>query len=130
MILFNRFSIFADNGVFAMCSVINESAVKDILKDLPPDETFTLVAETFGAIADSNRAKILFAIEDKELCVSDLATIVNITDSAVSQHLRILRNLRLVKSRKEGRMIYYTLDDEHIGQLLHLCLDHIEDGSK
>ena len=113
-----------------MCSVINEKVIKEIMKDLPPDETFTLVAETFGAIADSNRAKILFAIEDKELCVSDLATIANITDSAVSQHLRILRNLRLVRSRKEGRMIYYTLDDEHIGQLLHLCLDHIEDGAK
>ncbi len=113
-----------------MCSIINEKLVKKALESLPSDETFTLVAETFGAISDSNRAKILFAIEDQELCVSDLATILNVTDSAVSQHLRILRNLRLVRSRKDGRMIYYTLDDEHIGKLIHLCLDHIEDGAK
>ena len=113
-----------------MCSAINEEMVKKISKTIPPDETFTLVAETFGAVADSNRAKILFAIEKQELCVSDLAAIINITDSAVSQHLRILRNLRLVKSRKEGRIIYYSLDDDHIGRLLHVCLEHIEDEGK
>ncbi len=111
-----------------MCSVTNEELVNKIKKSLPPDDNFTLVAETFGAMSDSNRAKIMFAIEDRELCVSDLAAIINVTDSAVSQHLRILRNLRLVKARKEGRSIYYSLDDDHISKLLHVCLDHTKDG--
>ncbi len=90
------------------------------------DEVYTRVAETFGALADSNRAKIVFSLALQELCVFHLASIIGISESAVSQHLRILRNLRLVKSRKEGRMVYYSLDDEHIGVLLDVCLDHTQ----
>lgn len=103
---------------------IDEEKVTEARKHLLSDEIFAALAETFGALADSNRAKILYSLIDRELCVCDIACVVGISDSAVSQHLRILRTLRLVKQRKEGRMMYYCLDDDHIRQLLEICLEH------
>jgi DNA-binding transcriptional ArsR family regulator len=103
---------------------VDEARVVETKKNLPPDETFTILAETFSALADSNRAKILHALVGQELCVCDLACVIGISDSAISQHLRILRTLRLVKQRKEGRMMYYSLADDHIRQLLEICLEH------
>ncbi len=105
---------------------VAEEKVTATKKRLPPDETFTILAETFGALADSNRAKILHSLVNQELCVCDIATVIGTSDSAVSQHLRILRALRLVKQRKEGRMMYYSLADDHIRQLLETCLDHTQ----
>ena len=90
------------------------------------DEVYAMLAETFGALADSNRAKIIYLLVDQEMCVGEIARVVHISESAVSQHLRILRALRLVRPRKEGRNIYYTLDDDHIRQLLNVCLEHVE----
>ena len=103
---------------------VDEEKVSAAKKGLPPDETFTVLAETFGALADSNRAKILHSLLNQELCVCDIACVVGISESAISQHLRILRTLRLVKQRKQGRMMYYSLNDEHIRQLLEICLEH------
>ncbi|MEL7562624.1 metalloregulator ArsR/SmtB family transcription factor [Dehalogenimonas sp. 4OHTPN] len=103
---------------------VDEEKVAKTKARLPSDETFMILAETFSALADSNRAKILHSLADQELCVCDVACVVGISESAISQHLRILRTLRLVKQRKEGRMMYYSLADEHIRQLLETCLDH------
>jgi DNA-binding transcriptional ArsR family regulator len=103
---------------------IDEEKVKATKKRLPPDETFTVLSETFGALADSNRAKIMHSLVDQELCVCDIACVVGISGSAISQHLRILRTLHLVKQRKSGRMMYYSLSDEHIKTLLEVCLEH------
>ncbi|MDP3878778.1 MAG: metalloregulator ArsR/SmtB family transcription factor [Dehalococcoidales bacterium] len=103
---------------------VDEEKVTEAKKRLLADETFTMLSETFGALADSNRAKILHSLAEEELCVCDIACVVGISDSAVSQHLRILRTLRLVKQRKEGRMMYYSLSDNHIRQLLEICLEH------
>jgi DNA-binding transcriptional ArsR family regulator len=103
---------------------VDEEKVTKTKQRLPSDETFTVLAETFSALADSNRAKILHSLVDQELCVCDIACVVGISESAISQHLRILRTLRLVKQRKEGRMMYYSLNDDHIRQLLDICLEH------
>jgi len=92
------------------------------------DEVYASLAETFGALADSNRAKIVYSLAEQELCVCDIACVVGISESAVSQHLRILRTLRLVKQRKEGRMMYYSLNDDHIRTLLAVCLEHASHG--
>ena len=92
------------------------------------DEVYAGLAETFGALADSNRAKIIYTLMEHELCVCDLACVVGISEPAVSQHLRILRTLRLVKQRKEGRMMYYSLNDEHVRTLVTVCLDHVLHG--
>lgn len=105
---------------------VDEEKVTRTKERLPSDETFTILAETFSALADSNRAKIMHSLVDQELCVCDIAAVIGISESAVSQHLRILRTLRLVKQRKEGRMMYYSLADNHILQLLEVCLEHTQ----
>jgi DNA-binding transcriptional ArsR family regulator len=103
---------------------VDEEKVTATKKRLPPDEIFATLAETFSALADSNRAKILHSLLDQELCVCDIASVIGISDSAVSQHLRILRTLRMVKQRKDGRMMYYSLNDDHVRKLLELSLEH------
>lgn len=89
------------------------------------DEVYVGLAEVFGALADSNRAKIVYSLLQQELCVCDIAAVLGISESAVSQHLRVLRTLRLVKNRREGKMNFYSLDDNHVRSLLDTCLDHI-----
>lgn len=106
----------------------DENRVANTRQRLPSDETFAILAETFSALADSNRAKILYSLVGQELCVCDIACVVGTSDSAISQHLRILRTLRLVKQRKDGRRMYYSLNDTHIKSLLDVCLDHTRNG--
>lgn len=98
------------------------AAAKDALL---PDAEIADLADTFSALADSNRMKILFALATTELCVCDLAAVVGVSESAISQHLRILRSLRWVKGRRDGRMIYYSLDDRHVHELLVIELEHV-----
>jgi len=104
---------------------LHPDIAREVKGQLPGDEVYTELAETFGALADSNRAKIVHSLRGRELCVGCLADIIGISESAVSQHLRILRNLRLVRSHKEGRLVYYRLNDAHIETLLDICLEHI-----
>jgi len=86
-----------------------------------------LLAETFSALSDQARAKILYALAQEELCVCDLAEIVGVTESAVSHHLRILRALGLVKYRRDGRVVYYSLADDHVRTFLAQGLEHVEE---
>jgi DNA-binding transcriptional ArsR family regulator len=104
---------------------LHPDIARQVKGQLPDDEVYTELAETFGALADSNRAKIVHSLRGRELCVGCLADVLGISESAVSQHLRILRTLRLVRSRKEGRLVYYALNDGHIETLLDVCLEHI-----
>lgn len=83
------------------------------------------LAETFKAMSDATRVKILYALEAGERAVSELSSSLGMSDSAISHHLRILRGLRLVKYRREGRMVYYSLDDAHISGLFRLGLEHV-----
>lgn len=96
--------------------------VKD--KALSPAETLNL-AEIFKALGDPTRIRILHALSQEELCVCDLAEVLEMNQSAISHQLRVLRNLRLVKHRKEGKMVFYSLDDEHIINLFTEGLAHI-----
>jgi DNA-binding transcriptional ArsR family regulator len=89
------------------------------------DDGYATIAETFRALADTNRSKIVHTLLQQELCVCDLAAVVGISESATSQHLRVLRNLRVVRSRRNGKMMYYTVDDDHIRVLLGVCLRHL-----
>ena len=90
------------------------------------DEGYASIAETFRALADTNRSKIVHSLLQQELCVCDLAAVVGISESATSQHLRVLRNLRVVKGRRSGKMMYYSVDDDHIRVLLGVCLRHLD----
>jgi DNA-binding transcriptional ArsR family regulator len=92
-----------------------------------PDEDYADLAETFRALGDASRAKILHALLGGELCVCDLAALAGISESAVSQHLRVLRGLRIVRNRKVGRVVYYALDDACIRALLRVALTHLDD---
>ena len=88
------------------------------------------VSKMFKALADDTRVKIAFALsEESELCVCDVANIVGCTTATASHHLRLLRNLGLAKYRKEGKLVYYSLDDVHIKQLIQLAFTHEKEGN-
>ena len=109
-----------------MCGVrcIHTEDVARARRALENDATYSGLAEIFGALADATRAKIVHSLLRQELCTCDIAAVVSISESGVSQHLRVLRDLRLVKSRRAGKMVYYSLDDAHIALLLQLGLTH------
>ena len=90
-----------------------------------------LIVETFEALADQTRARILYALIQQPLCVRDLAILVGVSESAVSHQLRLLRNRRLVKPRREGNVIYYAVDDHHVAALFKEAdyhIDHVRQG--
>ncbi|MBP2656173.1 MAG: hypothetical protein H6Q73_3742 [Firmicutes bacterium] len=89
------------------------------------DDAVHELAETFKILGDSTRIKILHALSKRELCVCDIVAVVQMGQSAVSHQLRLLRGSRLVKYRKEGKMVWYSLDDEHISLLLSQGIEHI-----
>lgn len=91
---------------------------------LADSSIYRTVADLFGALADPTRAKLVHALLRHELCTCDLAATLGISESGVSQHLRILRTLRLVKARRQGKFVFYTLDDAHVALLLQLGLTH------
>ena len=96
----------------------------EVQRGLVPDSELAMLAETFSALADSNRLKILFALSIRPLCVHELADILRVSESAVSQHLRLLRLLRWARGEREGQMVRYFLMDDHVGTLLGLELAH------
>ncbi len=97
----------------------------DIERDLLSVEQAQLVAETFQVLGDPTRVRIVHALSLSELCTSDLATIVGMSESAVSHQLRTLRQLHVVRSRREGKLVYYTLNDDHIRSLFRQGLEHV-----
>ena len=108
-------------------TIIHEDVVKEVKKIMPKDDEIYDLAEFFKVFADSTRMKIIYALMENELCVCDLANIVNTTQSAISHQLKILRQSKLVKFRKEGKVVYYSLDDEHISQIVKKGREHIEE---
>lgn len=92
------------------------------------EKTAALLAELFGAMSDTSRVRIIAALLDGERNVSELADLVGITESGVSHHLRGLRQMRLVRPRRQGRQVFYRLDDDHIEDLFTRGLDHILHG--
>ena len=107
---------------------VHPESVREGRDSLLPGGEYEALAATFQALADPTRVKIVYSLLNQELCTCDLAAIADISESAVSQHLRVLRRLRLIKSRREGKIIYHSLDDDHIATLLAVCLGHIRDS--
>ncbi len=101
--------------------------VASVKKRLKPERTLQLLAETFRVLGDTTRVKIIFALSLEELCVCDLANLLGMSKSAISHQLRVLRNMRIVRYRKDGKVVYYSLDDEHIKNLFDECLRHVEE---
>jgi DNA-binding transcriptional ArsR family regulator len=106
---------------------VNQELVTGLLKSLPDNKIVSGLAEIFGVLADPTRLKICMFLSENELCVCDLAAMLNISESAVSHQLRLLRSLRIVKYRREGKMAFYTLDDSHVTSLIKQGLDHAQE---
>ena len=106
---------------------LNTVGAKQVQQGLKFKKTFYLLAETFQALGDPSRVQIIWALSKGELCVGEMTDLLGMSQPAVSHHLRTLRNLRLVRVRKEGRTAFYSLDDEHIHGLLQEGIEHVED---
>jgi ArsR family transcriptional regulator, lead/cadmium/zinc/bismuth-responsive transcriptional repressor len=123
----------------SLCSYIHISALQCDLPHLPESEaaarrrqllssrTVEEIAETFRVLGDPTRLRILDAMATGELCVCDIAALVGISESAASHQLRLLRGMRLVRPRRAGRQVFYSLDDQHIVELLRLAVTHVQE---
>ena len=107
------------------CNVIHKEVVENVKNKLPKEETLYDLAELFKVFGDSTRIKIICSLFESEMCVCDLSVLLNISQSAISHQLRVLKSARLVKFRRAGKVIYYSLDDEHIKQIFDDGLHHI-----
>lgn len=94
---------------------------------LPDDEILYDLAELYRVFGDSTRIKILYALFESELCVGDIAQVLGVSQSAVSHQLRILKTAKLVKFRRDGKTIYYSLDDDHVRSIIALGMEHVEE---
>lgn len=113
-----------------VCEVtcVDEEKVNRLKSTISQQDTLS-VAQIFKALADDTRIRIAYAlIEEEELCVCDVANIVGSTTATASHHLRLLRNLGLAKYRKEGKLVYYSLDDDHVKQLIEIAFAHQMEG--
>ncbi|MEG6584370.1 ArsR/SmtB family transcription factor [Dendrosporobacter sp. 1207_IL3150] len=107
---------------------VDETCLASIKENMLDEEVFLDIAETFQVLSEPTRVKIVHVLaEGGELCVHHIATILGMTSSAVSHQLRQLRNMRLVKTRKEAQHVYYSLNDGHIMQLFNQCLEHVQE---
>jgi DNA-binding transcriptional ArsR family regulator len=106
---------------------VDKAKVNTLKKQMLKNEEINKLCEVFGILSDPTRIKIIFALSRKELCVCDISNLFNISISATSHQLRILRNTRLVKYRKEGKRVFYSLDDKHISNLFNEGLKHIKE---
>jgi len=104
---------------------VDRKKVAQVRRKMQPVEKLMALADLFDALGDSTRVRLLHALSYDELCVCDLASLIGLSQSAVSHQLRLLRMSRLVKNRKDGKMVYYSLDDEHVGSLLAEGLKHV-----
>ena len=112
-------------------TVVNSAAVATAQATLPSERQLTIMVEMFGALADPTRARLLYALTTGELCVRDLAAVAGVSESAVSHQLRLLRDRRLVRSRRAGTTIFYTLDNHHLPVLFREAeyhADHVRHG--
>ena len=107
---------------------VHEDAVEQVRSQLPQDEVLYDLAELFKIFGDSTRVKILYALLEAELCVCDIAKLMDVSQSAVSHQLRVLKGSKLVKFRREGKTIYYSLADEHVFRILSQGMEHILEG--
>lgn len=112
------------------CDVIHEEIVNKVREKMPQEETLYDLAELFKVFGDSTRIKILWALDQSEMCVCDIAFLLNMTQSAISHQLRVLKQAGLVKSRREGKIVFYSLEDEHVKQIFDQGLIHISEESK
>ena len=116
-----------EKKVIENCSatVIHGDILEEVKENLPKEETLYDLAEIFKVFGDTTRIKILCSLFEHEMCVCDMAALLNITQSAVSHQLRVLKQARLVKFKREGKVVYYSLDDEHVKNIFNEGLNRV-----
>ena len=107
------------------CTVIHREVVERVRGQMPDDEVLLDLADTFKLFSDSTRLKILYALMEAEMCVCDISVLLGMTKSSVSHQLRVLKQSNLVKYRKAGRVIYYSLADEHVRTICRMGMEHV-----
>lgn len=113
------------NDEFCSCNVIHREILAKVAPFMPDENMFENLAQFFKMFADKTRLKILKALSLSEMCVCDISALLNMNQSAVSHQLRLLKQLRLVKTRKAGKVVYYSLNDSHVETILQMGIQHI-----
>lgn len=116
----------AKNEFACDCSVIHKEIVERTLENMPDGVVFNKLAEFFKILGDTTRVKILYALDKNEMCVCDIANVLGMTKSSISHQLGTLRRSGIVKCRKEGKEVFYMLDDDHIREVFEVGFEHIE----
>lgn len=109
------------------CGVIHGDMVEKVQHKMAQDEKFQDISDFFKVLGDSTRIKILWALDESELCVCDIATLIGMTKSAVSHQLKVLKDNRLVKCRRDGKVMYYSLADNHIKDIFEKAVEHLNE---
>ena len=114
------------NEFICDCNVIHEDLVNNTIKQMDDEDLFNKMAEFFKIVGDTTRVKILFALDQNEMCVCDIANVLGMSKSSISHQLGTLRRMNIVKCRKVGKEVYYMLDDEHVKDVFEVGIEHIE----
>jgi ArsR family transcriptional regulator, lead/cadmium/zinc/bismuth-responsive transcriptional repressor len=122
--------VIDDGADLCDVSIVHADAVRQVREQLPSNDVVADMTALFAALGDPTRLRIVAALASEEMCVCDLAATLGMKQSAVSHQLRTLRQLGLAKSRREGRMVYYSLDDEHVSTLYDQALEHVRHQSE
>ena len=109
------------------CEVIHEEVVSRVSEGLPGESKITDIVEFFKVFGDSTRFKILYALDISEMCVCDIAVLLNMTKSAISHQLKVLRTNNLVKSKRAGKVVYYSLADHHVKEIIEKAAEHLDE---
>ena len=110
------------------CTVIHQNVVDDVKRGLPQDASLAEMAELFKCLSDPTRLKIVHALLAAEMCVCDIGALLEMSTPAISHHLKVLRQLKLVAFRRSGKIVYYSIGDEHIAPILSQALSHIRES--
>lgn len=106
---------------------LHQDIVEQVKPDMPDEETLYDLAELFKVFGDSTRVRILYVLFEAEMCVCDIAEVLNMSQSAISHQLRILKQFKLVRNRRDGKTIYYSLADDHVRTIIDQGMEHIEE---
>lgn len=108
-------------------TLIHEDNVKKAINELPNDELIADLSDMFKIFGDQTRVKILMALENGELCVCDIAAVMNMSQSAISHQLRVLKQSNIVKTRREGKVVYYSISDDHVKEIFDIAMVHVQE---
>ncbi|WP_313343991.1 metalloregulator ArsR/SmtB family transcription factor [Sedimentibacter sp.] len=109
------------------CDVLHSDVVEEVRKRMPNEDDLYDLADFFKVLGDSTRVRIIWALDENEMCVCDIAVLLNMTKSAISHQLKSLRQANLVKFRKEGKVVYYSLKDDHVKAIFETGMEHIKE---